>query len=344
MIKQILFLITLSFLNLFFLPFQVKAIETSFSLQIIESSTPTPTSTPSTSTSSNEGGWSAPACNATKPGSAPTITSTISGINSVTLNWSKGNDSFTNYLVAYGTKSGSIEYGNPNIGNADTTNYTIKGLSGDIRYYFKIKAINDCMPGDFSNEVSSLPSGKVIAITTTLGTGTTSTTSIPAEGFVPISQIPSQLFDIALIVDKTQITNASELAARVAFVSFGTEDTPVEMTFTVVDTNGKEYYRSVDHTTIQTEGVFNKSFSGLVLPKGKYQIVLNTLYNTNIRDEFKQDFEVGNFGVASGSILENKPLMFGIVTVIILGLMAAIWIILKRRGKKNTSYPFKKLI
>jgi len=31
----------------------------------------------------------------------------------------------------------------------------------------------------------------------------------------------------------------------------------------------------------------------LKLDKGKYKLVLNTLYNTNIRDEFKQDFEVG---------------------------------------------------
>ena len=91
----------------------------------------------------------------------------------------------------------------------------------------------------------------------------------------------------------------SELAARVTFVSFGTEDTPVEMTFTIVDKNGKEYYRSVDNTSIQTEGVFNKTFEGLLLDKGKYTLVLTTVYNTNVRDEFKQDFEVGDFTTSS---------------------------------------------
>ncbi|MDD3002902.1 MAG: fibronectin type III domain-containing protein [Candidatus Shapirobacteria bacterium] len=269
----------------------------------------------SSSTSTTSTGWAAPACTATKPGSAPTITNTVNGDNSITLTWSKASNPFTHYLVAYGTSSGSIEYGNPNVGNADTTSYTIKGLSGGTRYYFKIKAINDCMSGDWSNEVSDITIGAITATT-------------PAEGFVPASEISNRLFDIALIVDKTQITSVSELTARVTFVSFGNKDTPVEMTFTIVDEKGKEYYRSVDNTTIQTEGVFNKTFEGLLLDKGKYTLVLNTLYNTNIRDEFKQGFEIG---ISS----ENKSLV-----VLIGGLIALIfisWIIglAGKRGKKK---------
>jgi len=289
--------------------------------------TPTPTSSPSTSTttSSTSTGWAAPACSATKPGSAPIITNTVNGDNSVTLTWLKANNPFTHYLIGYGTSSGSIEYGNPNVGNADTTSYTVKGLSGGTRYYFKIKAINDCMPGDWSNEVSEIPVGNVIV---------TETTATPAEGFVPVSQIPSELFDIALIVDKTQINSAAELAARVTFVSFGKEETPVEMIFTVIDANGKEYYRSVDNTSIQTEGVFNKTFEGLLLDKGKYTLVLTTLYNTNVKDEFKQDFEVGEVTVSPVSkLLENKPLVSIIGSGIILILIS--WIIgLVRRKKK----------
>ena len=294
---------------------------------------PTCGSTTISSTTSTSTGWAAPACTATKPGSAPIITNTINGENSVTLTWSKAKDPLTKYLVAYGTSPGSIEYGNPNVGNADTTSYTIKGLSGGTRYYFKIKAINDCMPGDWSNEVSSTPRGRVIEVETT-GTGGETITTPPAEGFVPVSQIPSELFDIALIVDKTQINNVSELTARVTFVSFGREDTPVEMTFTIVDEKGKEYYRSVDNTTIQTEGVFNKTFEGLRLDKGKYKLVLNTLYNTNIRDEFKQDFEVGNFATSTiSNFWSNKLLILIIGSGIVLILIS--WIIgLIRRKKK----------
>lgn len=292
--------------------------------------------TSSSSTSSTSTGWAAPACTATKPGSAPTITNTVNGDNSITLTWSKASNPFTHYLVAYGTSSGSIEYGNPNVGNADTTSYTIKGLSGGTRYYFKIKAINDCMPGDWSNEVSATPRGRVIEIITGGATTGETITTQPAEGFVPVSQIPSELFDIALIVDKTQITNVSELTARVTFVSFGNKDTPVEMTFTIVDEKGKEYYRSVDNTTIQTEGVFNKTFEGLLLDKGKYTLVLNTLYNTNIRDEFKQNFEINETVPASPltKFLSNKPLMIGIGAGIILIIISWIIGLMGKRKKK----------
>ncbi|MDD3003073.1 MAG: fibronectin type III domain-containing protein [Candidatus Shapirobacteria bacterium] len=284
---------------------------------------PTCGSTTISSTTSASAGWAAPACSATKPGSAPIITNTVNGSNSVTLTWSKAKDPLTKYLVAYGTSPGSIEFGNPNVGNADTTSYTIKGLSGGTRYYFKVKAINGCMPGDWSNEVSSIIVGGTSVVTTT------------AEGFVPASEISNRLLDIALIIDKPQINNVSELTARVTFVSFGREDTPVEMTFTIVDEKGKEYYRSVDNTVIQTEGVFNKTFEGLKLDKGKYKVVLNTLYNTNIRDEFKQDFEVGKFTTSTTSnFLSNKPLILIIGSGIILLLIS--WIIgLMRRKKKK---------
>ena len=70
--------------------------------------TPTlaPTSTTSTSTSTSvSGGWAAAACTATKPSSAPIITSVVNnGNNNVMLNWTKAKDPVTHYLVAYGTK------------------------------------------------------------------------------------------------------------------------------------------------------------------------------------------------------------------------------------------------
>ena len=44
-------------------------------------------------------------------------------------------------------------FGNPNIGNSDTTEYTVKSLVGGKKYYFKIRAGNGCMPGSFSNEL-----------------------------------------------------------------------------------------------------------------------------------------------------------------------------------------------
>lgn len=99
-------------------------------------------------------GFSAPVCGDSKPTSAPKIISATSvEPNTVVLVWAGASDPVTHYLVSYGTKSGKMEYGNPNVGNKKTRTYTVKNLSGNQAYYFKIEAINGCMPGDFSNEV-----------------------------------------------------------------------------------------------------------------------------------------------------------------------------------------------
>jgi hypothetical protein len=158
---------------------------------LIPSPTPTPTSTPVPAAT---GPASAPVCHDSKPGSAPRLLSATAGTNSVTLTWLKASNPVTYYLVAYSTTSGSQQYGNPNVGGTDTTSYTVRGLSGAVTYYFKVRAGNGCMPGGFSNELSVTTGGGFI--------------SGPAEGFTPeVSNAPAvpketpgekPLFDISL--------------------------------------------------------------------------------------------------------------------------------------------------
>ncbi len=120
--------------------------------------TETPVVSGSNSNSQSSGNNSqpqAPICGDSKPVSSPKLVyAKATGRNEVTLVWTKAADPVSFYLVAYGTKPGQPEYGNPNIGGKDTQSYVVKGLDTGQTYYFKVRAGNGCMPGEFSNELS----------------------------------------------------------------------------------------------------------------------------------------------------------------------------------------------
>lgn len=111
--------------------------------------------------SSSGGSVGAPSCNNEAPKSAPIIVSAVTtGPNEVTLTWDKAKDPVTHYVIAYGLEKGKPLYGNPNVGNVSS--YTVKGLSGGVTYYFKVRAGNDCMPGAYSEEIAVKVGGKFI--------------------------------------------------------------------------------------------------------------------------------------------------------------------------------------
>ena len=125
---------------------------------------PYPSSSSNSSNSSNSSSsTSTSICSEQKPSSAPLIISANAGINEVTLNWDKAIDPVSYYLVAYGVEPGKYIFGNPNVGNKDTTSYSIQNLSGNTTYYFVVRAGNGCKPGDFSQEVSVFVPGIQIA-------------------------------------------------------------------------------------------------------------------------------------------------------------------------------------
>jgi len=111
---------------------------------------PTPTPTPG-----GTGG-----CSAITPSSAPTLSIAGIGDNYVSLSWTAVLP-VTHYLIAYGLSESYYLYGNPNVGNMN--NYTVRGLSGGETYYFVVRGVNDCAPGPYSNVVSAVPLGEVVA-------------------------------------------------------------------------------------------------------------------------------------------------------------------------------------
>lgn len=95
-----------------------------------------------------------PRCTDVNPGSAPSITGVTTVGSSVTLNWSQALEPVTHYTLAYGPAKDQLIYGAPDIGSQGTGTFTVEQLSPGQRYYFRIRAVNNCEPGDFSDTVS----------------------------------------------------------------------------------------------------------------------------------------------------------------------------------------------
>lgn len=104
-----------------------------------------------------------------------------------------------------------------------------------------------------------------------------------------------QLLDITLNIQENKITTIKDLIATVTLTNIGTEPTPIIFTYSIINESGKEVYTSIDETTVETEKTVIKTFEDVnELSIGKYTLVLNTLYNTDIENRFTQDFEIIN--------------------------------------------------
>ena len=102
-------------------------------------------------------------CKDTEPGGKPILLSAEPGEKSVTLTWEKAPDPVSYYLIRYGLSKENPEYGLPNIGDRDTTSFTVKELINGQKYYFQVRAGNGCRPGDFSDTLSAVPGEPKIA-------------------------------------------------------------------------------------------------------------------------------------------------------------------------------------
>ena len=154
-------------------------------------------------------------------------------------------------------------------------------------------------------------------------------------------QAPEQLFDINLQIGTPVISKTSELTARVLFNSFGTVLTPFDMTFDILDGNNNVVYSEKGSITIQTEGVYDKTFNDSNITPGAYTLRLTTMYNGKVRDEFRQSFKVVSQAVSSevagvsASSMPAEIIFWAVLIVITAGVIGlAVWMFGKR--KKNT--------
>ncbi|CAN5318145.1 hypothetical protein BH10PAT1_BH10PAT1_4000 [soil metagenome] len=123
--------------------------------------TPTPTSTPQPtvvptlspspvpSNNPSNGSVGAPICTATTP-SNPIVTSVVRKPTSAILTWTTVTMA-DHYMIFYGSDPSKFEFGVPNTGNVTT--YTINALNPKLKYYFDVRAVNDCAPSNPQSQV-----------------------------------------------------------------------------------------------------------------------------------------------------------------------------------------------
>jgi len=110
------------------------------------------------------------------------------------------------------------------------------------------------------------------------------------QGCIP--ELPKQLFDIKLELARYTVYAPEDLAAWIRFESFGTEPTPINLTYLILDKQENVVYVKEDYLVVETEEFVIEKFGDLELEPGEYSLVLRTLYDIDIEDEFRQDFQV----------------------------------------------------
>ena len=135
-------------------------------------------------------------------------------------------------------------------------------------------------------------------------------------------KIPEQLFDITFNLEDSLIQSSDELIGIVTFESFGTELTLVKLLFTILDQEGKEVHSEEAQITVETEKSLRKTFENLDLKQGKYTLILTTLYNVNVVDEFRQEFEISS---KKRSILWILGFSIIMANILIIGFIIKLW-------------------
>ena len=116
-----------------------------------------------TTSGSQPGAGPAPVCDSGKP-STPTLTSVDRSGSTAKITWTAASQA-THYTIGYGLQPGNYIYGVPDTGNVTT--FTVGSLDPDTQYYFAVRAVNNCMPGDWSGTPTGIGGGEVLGLAAT---------------------------------------------------------------------------------------------------------------------------------------------------------------------------------
>ncbi len=143
-----------------------------------------------------------------------------------------------------------------------------------------------------------------------------------------LAGVPEQLFDITMNIEDRTIENSDELVAIITYESFGSVPTPVDLTYTIYNKDGEIVHSEKGDVIVETENIERKYFKGLNLPEGEYYLIFKTIYNVDVDDEFRGDFEIRK--EKQESSVPWLWIVVGVSLIVIIGI-----IIYFLRGKKK---------
>jgi len=104
----------------------------------------------------------APVCTDQKPGTPQLISVTRNGA-TATIRWTEVKDA-THYALFYGVKPNEYIHSVPNTGKVTT--FTVGSLDPNTTYYWQVRAVNTCMPGEASGSTNPIGGGEVLGAST----------------------------------------------------------------------------------------------------------------------------------------------------------------------------------
>lgn len=161
-------------------------------------------------------------------------------------------------------------------------------------------------------------------------------------------EVPLQLFDIAFNLEDRVVRGVDELVAVVTFESFGNVPTLVSLRFIILDEDGNGVYREESEIIVSVEEVLRWHYRELDLAEGKYVAILETVYNTDVIDEFRQNFEIKKKESVVDYLEENWEWEVLVVVGVVLVILAILFVrrkkILKKKSPRKISEKERKLL
>ncbi len=201
----------------------------SFTVTAVPTATATPTADITTSTEiPTDIVPPPPGCTASTPISSPELYSATRNGTSVALSFSPIAGSYTGYNISYGYLENQEIFSviHPVSSSSTAISYTINSLDPYTQYYFRVRAMNDCVPGPWSN--SKFVSGNIV-VTSSPSTPTPTYITTPTGTATPDQDVPvvTSVPSTTGTIDPTDTTNSNTLPSGTNIVIVDINGNPV---------------------------------------------------------------------------------------------------------------------